>query len=347
MESQDEMIAFARKSLGLSQEVKVELSPFTGRGSDRAYFRFRWNHEDSAILVHYQMSRIENAYYADIAGFLLENEISVPRIFRHDTAGCLILMEDLGKTDLWTLRYSPWKLRRSLYQKTLTIAHRLHSIPERIFPSERVTLMEACGPGFYRWERDYFRDNFIGVLCGIGLKRDFEQALEAELSGLAEKLMRGNSGLMHRDLQSQNVMIYRDEPFLIDFQGMRFGNPYYDLGSLLCDPYVPFADREREELLSFYYGLSDTGIDWDSFQGMFWNASVQRLMQALGCYGFLGITKGLRNYLVHVPAGLRNLRLAAENADSFPRLLEICARCSKALEDSKFESQISEKNAQP
>jgi len=135
---------------------------------------------------------------------------------------------------------------------------------------------------------------------------------------------------VHRDLQSQNVMLWQDEPYLIDFQGMRFGSRFYDLGSLLCDPYVTFSPAERGELLLFYYRLSDEELDWKSFQNAFWEASAQRLMQALGAYGFLGLAKGLKNYLTHVPAGLRNLRAAAENAESLPHLLDICTRCQRA-----------------
>jgi hypothetical protein len=35
---------------------------------------------------------------------------------------------------------------------------------------------------------------------------------------------------------------------------------------------------------------------------------MQRLMQALGAYGFLGLVKGSRHFLAHVPAALRSLR---------------------------------------
>jgi len=76
-------------------------------------------------------------------------------------------------------------------------------------------------------------------------------------------------------------MIRAGEPFFIDFQGMRFGSLFYDLGSLLCDPYVTLEDRERDELLFFYYGLSKRELDWPGFRNSFWEASAQRLMQAL------------------------------------------------------------------
>ncbi len=346
MESQDEVAAFVRTSLGLSQQVNVELTPFEGRGSDRTYFRFRWGSKDSVIVVRYQPSRIENAYYPDIAMFLQENGIPVPQIILHDAVGCFILMKDLGDTDLWLLRDSPWKTREELYQKTLTIVHRLHSYPEQIFPASRVRLMESFGPNLYRWERNYFKDNFVGALCGIRLEPDFEHQLENELAALAERLSGGRRSLVHRDLQSQNVMVHEEEVFLIDFQGMRFGTRFYDLGSLLCDPYVSLSGNERLDLLVFYYGLSKPELDWSGFQNMFWEASAQRLMQALGAYGFLGITRGLKSYLAHVPAGLRNLRIATENVVSLPKLREVCIQCGEALGNSKLatssaESQIS------
>jgi N-acetylmuramate 1-kinase len=327
----DEVISFARQALELPPDAEMSLSTFEGRGSDRTYFRFRWGAENSAIVVHYQMTRIENSYYADIAFFLHDIIVPVPDIIRHDPAQRFIIMNDLGDTDLWSLRTAPWDIRRIYYQKTLIIVHHLHSFPEHSFPSGRVRLMEPFDHALYRWERDYFRENFIGALCGIQLEAETLERLEGELAGLAARLSSGRRSLVHRDLQSQNVMVYGDEPYLIDFQGMRFGSRFYDLGSLLCDPYVKFSTAERNELLLFYYELSNDGLDWKSFQNAFWHASAQRLMQALGAYGFLGLAKGLKNYLTHVPAGLRNLRTAAENAESLPNLLDICTRCEKAL----------------
>ena len=329
------MIGFAQEALGLSESVSMELSPFKGRGSDRSFFRLKWNRNDSAILIHYDPRRVENMYYADIATFLREIDVPAPRMIRHDPADCLIVMEDLGDTDLWSFREAARETRRALYRKTLTIVHRLHSFPEKDFPSSRVRLMEGFGPDLYRWERNYFRDHFVRDVCGIKREPPFERELEAELSSLADRLAGTRRSLVHRDLQSQNVMIRDGTPFLIDFQGMRPGSPFYDLGSLLCDPYVNFSDSEREELLSSYYGLSKWDLDWDTFQNTFWEASAQRLMQALGAYGFLGLTKGLTPFLEHIPAGLRNLERAATQVASLPRLQELTLRCQRVIQQKR------------
>jgi aminoglycoside/choline kinase family phosphotransferase len=127
-------------------------------------------------------------------------------------------------------------------------------------------------------------------------------------------------------------MIHNGEPYLIDFQGMRIGSPFYDLGSLLCDPYVHFSYEELDELLAFYYHLSERDLTWQEFQQVFWEASTQRLMQALGAYGFLGLKKGLPAFLDHIPAGLTNLQYAASHLPSLPRLRELLKQCQQCIE---------------
>jgi hypothetical protein len=108
---------------------------------------------------------------------------------------------------------------------------------------------------------------------------------------------------------------------------MRKGSASYDLGSLLCDPYVSLSDAERDELLSFYYGLSAQDVDRVGFENAFWEASAQRLMQALGAYGFLGLKLGLDDFLAHIPAGLDNLVRATGRIRSLPRLRELAEMC--------------------
>ena len=342
MRSRETIISFVRESMGLPKGTSIELSSLTKRGSDRQYFRLRWGAESSAILVEYKPQRTENRFFAEIAGFLRKQGIPVPQIIRHDDSRCLIVMQDLGDTDLWSLRSAFWHVRKSLYQKTLTVVHQLHSCDLTTIHSTGLRLMDAFTPDLYLWERDYFRENFIGGFCKIQLARDTERQLENELASLAHRLLSYGHQPIHRDLQSQNVMICDGKPFLIDFQGMRLGSVFYDLGSLLCDPYVTFSESERLELLSFYYDISSPDQSRADYQKMFWEAAAQRLMQALGAYGYLGLRRGLKNYLEYIPGGVRNLCSAAEHAASLPLLLEIGSLCSEALKP--MESKLRDVN---
>ena len=71
---------------------------------------------------------------------------------------------------------------------------------------------------------------------------------EAEaLARLREDLAQRERCLIHRDFQSQNIMIRDGVPVFIDYQGLRFGLGEYDLASLIYDPYVPMNEEQREE----------------------------------------------------------------------------------------------------
>lgn len=328
--SEEQVLDFARKALGIEESVPVEVVPLGKRGSDRVFFRLAWPQHNSIVLILYDPRRQENCYHAAIAQFLHDIDVPVPRIIRHDPVGHLVLMEDLGDSDLWSMRDSDPAVREGLYRQTIAAVKRLHSFPEKGFPFEQVRLMPHFDSELYRWERDYFKEHFIRAVCGIELDSEFADSLETELSDLAERLAAGPRCLVHRDLQSQNVMIHQGKPVFIDFQGMRFGNPFYDLGSLLCDPYVEFTEEERDAYLSLYYNLSDWDCDWDAFRDRFWQASTQRLMQALGAYGFLGLSKGLFGFLDHIPAGLRNLENAASRAVELPNLRKLLGMCRAA-----------------
>ncbi len=322
---------FVREALRLAESATVEITPLSGRGSDRAFFRVTWDKTYSAILIHYDPIRVENAYYGDIAIFLNDINVPVPKLIRHDAEQCLMLMEDLGNNDLWALRNESWEKRKILYEKTLTVVQRLHSFPVEEFPDATTRLTDAFGSELYKWEYDYFRENFVKGVCGVEFEPASDRELEVELSTLAQHIHKASRSLVHRDLQSQNVMVRDEEPYLIDFQGMRFGSPFYDLGSLLCDPYVRFSEEEHDKLLAFYYGLSKRNMTWSDFQQLFWEASTQRLMQALGAYGFLGLQKGLTAFLDHIPAGLANLERAVSHVPALPHLRELLDKCQDSM----------------
>ena len=325
----NEMLEFAKHTLGVGESSPVHITSVTGGGSNRSFYRIRYGDNRSAIFMHYDVSYKENTYYTAIAEFLHKIGVSVPRIIGHDSLRGFIVIDDLGDIDMWFYRHEPWQIRREFYFKILDIIHKLHAFPAENFSSGKVTLMEGFGPALYQWERNYFYENFVQAVCGVKLSPSDEQDLENELSALSERLENTKPCLIHRDLQSRNVMLHEGQPFFIDFQGMRFGNLCYDLGSLLYDPYVPLNNEERIELLQYYYGLSNhDGInDWLSFQEMFWDASAQRLMQALGAYGFLGLKRELSVFLSHIPRGLANLIDAAARSKRIPRLHNLALKC--------------------
>ncbi len=326
----EDAAAFVRATLGLPVEIGLTLAPVGRGGSDRDYFRGSASGPDPFILMRYRRLREENNYYAGIARFLREIGVAVPAVIGHDPQGGLLVMEDLGDEDLYALRGAPAGLRRDLYEKSLRLAALLHAFPPEQVPAG-LRLMPGFGPELYRWERDYFREQCVGRVCGISLAAGEEGALECELAGLARRLLETPSVLIHRDLQSQNVMVRNGEPFLIDFQGMRLGSLFYDLGSLLCDPYVEIGEDESGVLLKYYYDLTRPPCGLEEFQELFLCGSAQRLMQALGAYGFLGRERGKPHFLAHIPPALGRLIDITNRLETLPQLNALARRCRARL----------------
>ena len=116
--------------------------------------------------------------------------------------------------------------------------------------------------------------------------------------------------MVHRDFQSQNIIMRNAQAHLIDFQGMRPGLAEYDLGSLLFDPYITFSHAERDELLRAYEEKREAALLPVSpqFREIFRLCAIQRLMQALGFYGFAAMVKDNKTFLNYVPAAMTSLR---------------------------------------
>jgi len=300
-------------------EADWSMMPIQKGGSDRSFFRVLATGQKSFILMQYGLEKDENYCWLDIARFLHSIHVTVPEIIADDEKQRLVLMEDLGETDLWSLRDKPWVERRGYYQDVLTIISHLHLCQLSSVPST-LKMMDSYSPELYLWEQNYFLENFVGAVCKMELPDDLRCSLQDELNTLTGSLLRVSPCLIHRDFQSQNIMIKDGKPVLVDFQGMRQGNLFYDLGSLICDPYVYLSPDEINELLDFYYSLNNGGCGKDEFRSIFFDAAAQRLMQALGAYGFLGLKKGKKAFLKHIKRGRENLIAATARS---PRLLRL------------------------
>jgi N-acetylmuramate 1-kinase len=296
----------------------LQWEPITHGGSDRDFFRVRSDSGKSLILMRYSDSREENALYAEIARFLTGIQVHVPQLIFNDSASRLIGLEDLGELSLHAFFYQNSGSEKvvDFYKTALDQARLLHQ-----HSSTTVPTMNGFDEKLYHWERNYFFDNLVERWGKIQLSETERSAFDREGHQLSVELMAVPRCLIHRDFQSQNLIVCNGTIWLIDFQGMRLGHAVYDVASLLYDPYVPLKPSLRKTLLRQY--AESAKADVSAFEMQFYRAAVQRLMQALGAYGFLGLVKGKREFLTHIPQGLENLKDALENLGNMPKTLNL------------------------
>jgi aminoglycoside/choline kinase family phosphotransferase len=303
LQTQEKFPAFSRDS--------VQIAPLEKGGSDRKFYRICMGSENPLILVKYSIQKEENCHYVAIAQFLDANGINVPRIYFHDPVEGLIWMEDLGEIDLWEHRDKPWPQLRELYRGALDQALLLHSRAHHSPLRTRLQLQKEFNAELYLWEQNYFLENCLERYFKVPADIVDLHRRSTPLQKIAIDLAVLPRVFVHRDFQSQNIMVRAGAAWLIDFQGLRPGLAQYDLASLLYDPYVALTEPQRDELLDNYIAQSiDAGIPVPAdFRRIFDLCAMQRLMQALGAYGFLGLVKERLNFLDHIKPALASLKL--------------------------------------
>jgi len=300
----------------------LSLHPIKNGGSSRRFFRIRSAEKSTAILVHDLGEKEENRHYARMAEFLVSHSVPVPRVLAKREDDGLLWLEDLGEQHLWDFRQEPWEIRRPLYESVLRRIAPLHRLDPEIAAREGLNLQLAFDERLYRWEQEYFVEHCLGGIfrTPVGTGKCLLQ--DPAMVRLGRSLASLPRHLVHRDFQSQNILIRDGEAWFIDFQGMRPGLFQYDLASLLCDPYVEISPKERSELFSYYQRVQEEAgfLQKGDQERIFWQCAVQRLMQALGAYGFLSIHCDKPHFRAHVRPALVRLREALKHLHPDDRL---------------------------
>jgi len=312
---------------------RIRIRPIEKGGSDRKFYRIRCSPNQTLILVKYNLEREENQHYVQIAKFLDAHGIRVPKIYFHDATEGLIWIEDLGERDLFSYRTESWLVRRAFYESALDQIAALHGLPESACIEIKEDLPAEFNAALYLWEQNYFFENCLGRYFALDNVKLASLARLPALNQIAEQLACLPRVLVHRDFQSQNIIIRNAQAYLIDFQGLRPGLSQYDLASLIYDPYVALTEAERAELIAYYREQQiKNGVALNGgFESKLRLCAMQRLMQALGAYSFLGLEKGHKHFLKHVPAAMKSLRHIVTEIDGLAELQTTLAACSERV----------------
>lgn len=298
-------------------------------GSDRTYFRIPCGKSSYVLMKCSERDRDYGRHLA-LSRFLTKYGVPVPEIIRASETEKTALFEDLGDISL----YAWLACRRqeddieTIYTKVIDILVKLHAeITARATECPQL-LARSFDKEHLLWESSYFMEHFVRAHHTVSPPA--EDLLNADFSRLASTVEAFQKVVVHRDFQSQNIMITKDnEPHVIDFQGARMGPAAYDIASILWDPYYCLDTRMRTTLLSYYVTrMKHHHPDFDehAFRETLLPCRLQRHMQALGAYRFLAARKGKAYFLYHIPLALTYLKEEAKTArHAYPALDRLAA----------------------
>lgn len=225
--------------------------------------------------------------------------VAVPALYGWDSATGLLAFEDLGDFRLYDQVHG---VKAGGCPETATTCDLYRA------SLKQLTIMQFAGAdGFdpdWCWDgRRYDVELMVDRESGYFLRAFWQGLLGREVApGVTEEFrdIAGRAGrapadyFLHRDFQSRNIMVQKDRPRFIDFQGGRLGPLGYDVASLLIDPYAALSPRCREELLAYYGQLLGPrlGSEVKEFNASYDFLALQRNLQIVGAFAFLSKVRG-------------------------------------------------------
>jgi aminoglycoside/choline kinase family phosphotransferase len=189
--------------------------------------------------------------------------------------------------------------REELYGRAVRLAARIATRgTEALSRSDR-----AQGPALdddrFRFEMLFFLEHYVGNY--LGAPEPAPRVREAVLD-LARSAASHPRVFCHRDYHSRNIMVLPDgELALVDIQDARWGPDTYDLASLLWDAYSDLSADEVTELAQRYWSDLTGSPDLQSLRERLHVVAAQRMIKALGTFGYQVAVLGRDRYRSAIP----------------------------------------------
>ncbi|MFO7975357.1 MAG: sugar phosphate nucleotidyltransferase, partial [Candidatus Hydrogenedentota bacterium] len=175
-------------------------------GSGRRYFR-AWDNGTTVVRMVCLPDEPDYERHIAYSRFFEEHGVPVPKLLRFDPAAKEAEFEDLGDLSLYNYLRFPRGSGdiEDIYQRVLSGLISLHVHATLHVGDCELLANRLFDYDYFRWETSYFLERFVEGLCG--LHPDSRETLERDFDRLARNADALPKAVIHRDFQSQNIMI--------------------------------------------------------------------------------------------------------------------------------------------
>lgn len=332
--SRTSMLTLAASGFQISYDrIKdVSIDKLAGDGSDRKWYRATYKNRslivsDHGICMPGSERLLQLKAFVHIGNHIFSQGIAAPRILDHEAFSGMVLLDDLGDIHLDGLIKQKNK-DEFIQQMYKNVIDSLIDFSIKGFKGFRKewTCQTATYSKQLIIEKEclYFMEEFIQNHKNFDVIPD---NYLTEFQHIADHALKhGFTGLMHRDMQSKNIMIHNSQPCFIDFQSARSGPLQYDLASLLIDPYVAIEDQIQNKLLLYTMeSLKLNKTQRQNFLHSYKYCCLTRNLQILGAFSFLSHKKKKKKFEQYIPDAVKSLKkiIFNLNTDKLPRLSKL------------------------
>ena len=221
-----------------------QLEKLSGDASFRKFYRHKKN---KSIIVYCKKEKFKNLIiYEAVNRFLKKNDINTPKLISENYKKNFIEIEDLGNlTGL--KKYKSFKINN--YKKLFKILKKIQNIkPKKIKTLlKKIYKIPIYSDKLLLDEAKLFSNWYLPTKIKKNETKVLNE-LNKILKKVIRKLMLKKRVLVHRDFHISNIMLNRKKIYLIDTQDLIYGNPAYDVASLIDDVRYKISLKNREIL---------------------------------------------------------------------------------------------------
>ena len=221
-----------------------KLEKLSGDASFRKFYRHKKN---KSIIVYCKKEKFKNLIiYEAVNRFLKKNDINTPKLISENYKKNFIEIEDLGNlTGL--KKYKSFKINN--YKRLFKILKKIQNIKQKKIKTllKKIYKIPIYSDKLLLDEAKLFSNWYLPTKIKKNETKVLNE-LNKILKKVIRKLMLKKRVLVHRDFHISNIMLNRKKIYLIDTQDLIYGNPAYDVASLIDDVRFKISLRNREIL---------------------------------------------------------------------------------------------------
>jgi len=298
-----------------------------GDASSRRFWRLRLPDGTTRVVMDYGAPFEGEIDDVRIRRVFAAARLPCAAIERVEPAAGALVLEDLGDTTLETeigRRRDAGSPIEPLYAAAVDLAVRVALDGTAALAASDLRSGPALDPARFRYEMNFFVQHFvegwIGESAGDRLLREVRDLAERAAAATVRRV------LCHRDFHSRNLMVRSDGTLaMVDIQDARWGPDTYDLASLLRDAYVDLQPRIVDDGLAAYRSALFPTERADDLRRRFDLVALQRMVKALGTFGYQATKLHREHYLEGVPRTVGRILALRERVPGYPALYGVLA----------------------
>ena len=298
--------------------LNKNLVKLSGDASFRKFYRIK--NKKRAILVFSEKEKKNNLLiYGAINKVLIKNKIKAPKLKYQNYKKNYIEIEDLGDKSVFDI-LTKSKKKYILYFKIISILSKLQKIKNKkilTFKKKNYLIPKYTKKMLYE-ESKLFIDWYIPTVVKKKNKI-INSKIKKIIKTLINNLKIKKKVFVHRDFHVSNMMIYKNNIFLIDSQDAVYGNVAYDLASLIDDVRIKTTLKDKEKIFSKFIEINKK-INIEKFKNDFEILSVLRNLKIIGIFSRLSIRDEKNKYLKFIPYAWKLIEHRTKNNSNFYNL---------------------------